>query len=142
MIVGFPGETEEEFEETLEACRRAKFMKIHVFPFSARKGTPAASFPDQVSPEVRKERVHRLSELERELAQNFYRDFEGEELEVLIEREHPEKTGLVRGTDRRYIPIELPGNVGEIGHIVSATGAEAHRHYLDAMRRSEANVTI
>lgn len=142
VIVGFPGETEDEFEETLEACRRAKFMKIHVFPFSARKGTPAASFSDQVSPEVRKERVQRLSELERELAQNFYRDFEGEELEVLIEREHPEKTGLVRGTDRRYIPIELPGNVGEIGHIVSATGAEAHRHYLDAMRRSEANVTI
>ena len=142
VIVGFPGETDEEFEDTLEACRQAEFMKIHAFPFSARKGTPAASFPDQVSPEIRKERVHRLSELERDLAEKFYRKFEGEELEVLIEREHPEKTGLVRGTDRRYIPIELPGNGDEVGQIVSATGAEAHRHYLDAMRRSEANVTI
>ena len=142
VIVGFPGETDQEFEETLEACRQAEFMKIHVFPFSPRKGTPAASYPDQVSPEVRKERVQRLSELERDLAENFYRQFEGEKLEVMVEREHPEKTGFVRGTDRRYIPVELPGNADEIGKIVSATGVQTHRHYLDAMRRSEANVTI
>lgn len=142
VIVGFPGETDQEFEETLEACRQAEFMKIHVFPFSPRKGTPAASYPDQVSPEVRKERVQRLSELERDLAENFYRQFEGEKLEVMVEREHPEKIGFVRGTDRRYIPVELPGNADEIGKIVSATGVQTHRHYLDAMRRSEANVTI
>jgi threonylcarbamoyladenosine tRNA methylthiotransferase MtaB len=142
VIVGFPGETDQEFEETLEACRQAEFMKIHVFPFSPRKGTPAASYPDQVSPEVRKERVQRLSELERDLAENFYRQFEGEKLEVMVEREHPEKTGFVRGTDRRYIPVELPGNADEIGKIVSATGVQTHQHYLDAMRRSEANVTI
>lgn len=142
VIVGFPGETESEFEETLEACRQAEFMKIHVFPFSPRKGTPAASFPDQISPEVRKERVQRLSILERELAENFYRRFEGEKLEVLVEGEHPEKTGFVRGTDRRYIPVELPGNSSEVGKIVWATGVQSNRHYLDAMRRSGANVTI
>ncbi|MDG2390477.1 MAG: tRNA (N(6)-L-threonylcarbamoyladenosine(37)-C(2))-methylthiotransferase MtaB [Planctomycetaceae bacterium] len=142
VIVGFPGETDQEFEETLEACRQAEFMKIHIFPFSPRKGTPAASYPDQVSPEVRKERIQRLSELERELAENFYRRFEGETLEVMVEGEHPDKTGFVHGTDRRYIPVELPGDAGEVGEIVSATGVQASRHYLNAMRRSEANVTI
>jgi len=72
VIVGFPGETDDEFEQTLDTCRRARFMKIHVFPFSQRKGTPAATFPDQVAPEVRRARVQILSELERDLAEDFY----------------------------------------------------------------------
>ena len=48
VIVGFPGETDEEFEATLETCRRARFMKVHVFPYSQRRGTPAATFPNQI----------------------------------------------------------------------------------------------
>ena len=52
VIVGFPGETDEEFEQTMETCRQARFMKIHVFPFSAREGTPAATMPDQVPPQA------------------------------------------------------------------------------------------
>jgi threonylcarbamoyladenosine tRNA methylthiotransferase MtaB len=110
-------------------------MKIHVFPFSARKGTPAADFPDQVPPEIRKERVRRLSDLERDLAEEFYREFEAEPLEVLIEREHEGKSGLVRGTDRRYIPVEVPGTAAEIGRLVPAAGVHAHRHFLAAERR-------
>ncbi|MGH7128294.1 MAG: MiaB/RimO family radical SAM methylthiotransferase, partial [Planctomycetaceae bacterium] len=53
VIVGFPGETEAEFDHTLDACRQARFMKIHIFPFSPRKGTPAATHPEQVPPPVR-----------------------------------------------------------------------------------------
>src|SRR5690606_18089823 len=56
VIVGFPGETEAEFEETMETCRRAQFMKIHLFPFSRRRGTPAATLPDQVPDHIRKDR--------------------------------------------------------------------------------------
>ena len=81
-------------------------------------------------------------QLERELAEKFYRRFEGKKLEVMVEGEHPEKTGFVHGTDRRYIPVELPGDAREVGKIVSATGVQSSRHYLDAMRRSEANVNI
>ena len=55
VIVGFPGETEEEFQQTLDACRRAGFLKIHIFPYSTREGTPAAGFSDQIDPRVRKE---------------------------------------------------------------------------------------
>jgi len=142
VIVGFPGETEQHFEKTLQACRQARFMKIHVFPFSARKGTPAASFPEQVLPEIRKQRVRRLSELERDLAEEFYREFEDEPLEVLIEREHETKSGLVRGTDRRYIPVELPGTPAEIGRLVSAAGTQAHRHFLAAERRGGPSGTV
>ncbi len=87
IIVGFPGETDTEFEETLETCRRAGFMKVHVFPFSRRDGTPAATMPDQVPPEVIKERVHILSDLERELAEQFY-----------LSRVHGSIAGMAAGT--------------------------------------------
>src|ERR1700722_12034518 len=62
VIVGFPGETDQEFAETLQVCRRARFMKIHIFPFSVRKGTPAADFPDQIHGTIRE---LRMLELER-----------------------------------------------------------------------------
>ncbi len=61
MIVGFPGETDEEFAETLDFARQAGFLHIHVFPFSPREGTPAASMPDQVPPSVKRARVAELS---------------------------------------------------------------------------------
>ena len=101
VIVGFPGETDAEFEETLAACRKARFMKIHVFPFSARKGTPAADFDNQIKPEVRKERCRILADLERELAEDCYKTLIGSDLEVLVERELRDRPGWVRGTDRR-----------------------------------------
>lgn len=134
VIVGFPGETDAEFEETLDACRRARFMKIHVFPFSTRKGTPAADFPDQVRPEVRKERVRILGELERDLAEEYYQTLVGDELEVLVERESRNRPGWVRGTDRRYTPVELPGTTQDIGEFVSARGETAERKQLVASR--------
>lgn len=134
VIVGFPGETEDEFEQTLDVCRRTAFMKIHVFPFSPRRGTAAADFPDQVPPPVRKERCRRLSELERELAMDYYRSQEGSELEVLVERVSDRSPNSLRGTDRRYIPVELPGNIDDVGQFVVACGAASHREYLQATR--------
>lgn len=134
VIVGFPGETDAEFEETLEACRQARFMKIHVFPFSARKGTPAADFPDQVKPEVRKERGRILGELERDLAEDYYQTLVGRDLEVLVEREVRDRPGWVRGTDRRYAPVELPGTSHDIGAFVSARGESAERQQVSAVR--------
>lgn len=134
VIVGFPGETDAEFEETLEACRQARFMKIHVFPFSVRKGTPAADFPDQVRPEVRKERCRILSELERDLTEDYYHTLVGRELEVLVERESRERPGWVRGTDRRYAPVELPGTTHDIGSFVTARGETVGRQQLTAVR--------
>jgi threonylcarbamoyladenosine tRNA methylthiotransferase MtaB len=134
VIVGFPGETEEEFEQTLDACRRAGFLKIHIFPYSAREGTPAASFAGQIAPRIRKERCDRLAELERDLAQEFYATLEGKELEVLIEQPSETKPGRMRGTDRRYVPVELPGTASDLGQFVPAIGEAAGFNGLSARR--------
>ncbi len=64
VIVGFPGESEADFEDTLEFARRAKFLKIHIFPYSKRSGTPAAEMPNQLSKQIKHERLMRLSEIE------------------------------------------------------------------------------
>ena len=72
IIVGFPGETEAEFEQTMETCRAAGFSKIHAFPFSARRGTPAADMPNQIPKSLQSERVSRLTELETELRSEYF----------------------------------------------------------------------
>ncbi|MBM82444.1 MAG: tRNA (N(6)-L-threonylcarbamoyladenosine(37)-C(2))-methylthiotransferase MtaB [Planctomycetaceae bacterium] len=140
VIVGFPGETDAEFEETLQTCRDARFMKVHVFPFSAREGTPAADFPDQVSPQVKKERVRVLGELERDLAEEFYASLEGTELEVLVERASEEREGCFRGTDRRYVPVEYPGQAADVGELVTVTAEQATPGALLAQPRVLASV--
>lgn len=134
VIVGFPGETEQEFQETLETCRAARFMKIHLFPFSPRKSTPAAAFPDQVAPEERKRRCRELSLLERELAIEYYRRAVGRDLEVLVERSCEDRPGWLRGTDRFYIPVELPGSDAEVGEFVHCRGRVATLDHLQAER--------
>jgi threonylcarbamoyladenosine tRNA methylthiotransferase MtaB len=136
VIVGFPGETDVEFEETLETCRSARFMKIHVFPFSRRDGTPAALMPDQVHPDVIRQRVKVLSDLERELARNYYDSHIRAEsgLEVLAERVSETRSGYIRGTDRWYMPVELPGTAADLGHFVSARGLSASREGVFAAR--------
>jgi threonylcarbamoyladenosine tRNA methylthiotransferase MtaB len=134
MIVGFPGETEADFELSAEACRRVGFVKVHVFPFSARAGTKAATFADALPPAVIRERVSRLSELERELAEEYYRTLENERLEVLVEQGVPARPGYVRGTDRRYVPVELPGDANDLGRFVTAVGQSASRDCLFAIR--------
>ncbi|MFV0446330.1 MAG: tRNA (N(6)-L-threonylcarbamoyladenosine(37)-C(2))-methylthiotransferase MtaB [Planctomycetaceae bacterium] len=134
VIVGFPGETEAEFEETLETCRRAEFMKIHAFPFSPRRGTPAATFADQVPPEVRKPRMQRLALLEQELAARYHQRWLGRPLQVLVEQLHTERPGWVRGTDRHYIPVTFPAGADLIGEFVEVTGRRVASHCLEADR--------
>jgi threonylcarbamoyladenosine tRNA methylthiotransferase MtaB len=134
LIVGFPGETEAEFEETLETCRRAGFMRIHTFPYSRRKGTPAAEFPNQIAPEVRKERMKRVAILERELAMQYYATLLDRPLEVLVERCCEDQPGWVFGTDRSYAPVRLPGRDHDIGAFVAARGTVVHPDYLQGER--------
>ena len=80
IIVGFPGETDAEFAATCRTARAAGFSKIHIFPFSPRKGTPAAEFPDKVTAAVKLERVRQLTELERQLQDEFFRSLTGRRL--------------------------------------------------------------
>ncbi len=85
VIVGFPGEGTEHFKNTLEVCQEVGFSRIHIFPFSPRKGTPASLLPGRCAPQEIKERKGELETLARALALEYKRNFLGKEIEVLVE---------------------------------------------------------
>ena len=119
VIVGFPGETEQEFEETYNFIKKVNFSELHVFPFSAREGTKAYSMPDQVKPEVKAERVKKLIALSEQLHKNYLNKFKGQELEVILE-ERNKTTGLLSGFTSNYLKLEadLPDSyIGKIHKI-------------------------
>ena len=119
VIVGFPGETEKEFEETYNFIKKVNFSELHVFPFSAREGTKAYSMPDQVKPEVKAERVKKLIALSEQLHKNYLNKFKGQELEVILE-ERNKTTGLLSGFTSNYLKLEadLPDSyIGKIHKI-------------------------
>jgi threonylcarbamoyladenosine tRNA methylthiotransferase MtaB len=85
VIVGFPGETEAEFAETCRVVDEVGFSKLHIFPYSARRGTPAAEMPNQVPATVKAERVERLGQLEARSRKRYFESLLGSRLEVLVE---------------------------------------------------------
>lgn len=105
VIVGFPGETEEEFNETVEFINKIKFAEVHVFPFSARQGTPAAKMPNQVPPNIKQERVQTLLKLSQKLMDSFRKRFIGEEMEVILE-ERNKLSHLLSGFTSNYIKLD------------------------------------
>ncbi|GAB4344810.1 MAG: tRNA (N(6)-L-threonylcarbamoyladenosine(37)-C(2))-methylthiotransferase MtaB [Gammaproteobacteria bacterium] len=114
LIVGFPGETEEEFETTLDAVRSLGFSRLHVFPFSPREGTPAAGMSPTVAPEVKKARAARLRELGSRLRDAFIASQLGREREVLVESNETGLTG-------NYLRISTPGIRENAIHTVRIT---------------------
>ena len=134
VIVGFPGETEEEFAETLAFCERMDFIKVHVVPFSSRRGTPAATLPSQVPGEEIARRVHTLELLERRIAQQHYSRAIGSSVEVIAEGLAPERNGYIHGTDRHYRPVILPGTTNDIGRMIIGRGRQATADALIADR--------
>ena len=116
VIVGFPGETDEEFEETFNFIKKVNFAELHVFPFSAREGTKAYSMPNQVQPEVKTARVDKLIKLSNELQSNFISKFKGQNLEVILE-ERNKTTGLLSGFTSNYIKLEADLSDDFIGKV-------------------------
>jgi threonylcarbamoyladenosine tRNA methylthiotransferase MtaB len=119
VIVGFPGETGQDFEDTCRVCDEVGFSKIHIFPFSPRRTTPAAIMADQVDPQLKAERCRRLAEVEAGLRKRYYASLVSRELEVLVESPGP-TPGNVIGTACRYAPVELPGNQCHVRDFVRA----------------------
>ena len=106
LIVGFPGETEEEFGQTLDFLRAARFAAMHIFPYSRRSGTPACDFPDQVPTAVKEERAHRAAAVAEALEADYLSGFLGQTVPVLFEEE---KDGLWRGHAPNYIEVRAEG---------------------------------
>ncbi len=102
VIVGFPGETEENFMETYNFCKEIKFTKIHVFPYSSRQGTLASKMPNQIDPKIKKDRVNRLLELSKEFENEYISNYIGKEIEFLFEDYIEEECGY-RGHSSNYL---------------------------------------
>ncbi|MDT0709549.1 tRNA (N(6)-L-threonylcarbamoyladenosine(37)-C(2))-methylthiotransferase MtaB [Mammaliicoccus sciuri] len=117
VIVGFPAETEEEFQETYDFIVKHQFSELHVFPYSMRTGTPAARMTDQIDEEVKNERVHRLIELSNQLAKDYASKFDQTVLEVIPE-EKGSTDGKLIGYADNYMKIEFEGDESLIGELV------------------------
>jgi len=104
VIVGFPGESEEEFASTVDFINEIEFFEMHVFPYSVRSGTKAALMKDQINPQVKQERVKVLSKLSDTLSKKRIESHIGKEVEVLIERS---KNGSSSGHTTNFMNITV-----------------------------------
>ena len=130
IIVGFPGETEEEFLETYEFVKRIGYAELHVFPYSRRTGTPAARMEDQVVDDVKDRRVNEMIELSAELAKQYAKQFEDEVLEVIPETTCDED-GFVEGFTDNYLKVRFEGAEDLIGSIVRVKIIKADYPYCE-----------
>ena len=104
LIVGFPGETEEEFCQTLDFIQKCAFSSMHIFPYSRRPGTPADKMPGQVLNAVKEERAHRAAAVAAQMERDYLAQFVGETLPVLFEEE---RDGHWRGYTTRYTEVKV-----------------------------------
>jgi threonylcarbamoyladenosine tRNA methylthiotransferase MtaB len=124
VIVGFPGETEAEFKETLDFCREIKFARIHVFPFSARPGTVAADMPDKVADGVKKDRMEKMLALAQTSAHKFREEFLGKKADVLWEKE---TGGVWSGLTGNYIKVYMKSQENLANRIVPIKMVKLYR---------------
>ena len=125
VIVGFPGEREEDFAATCRAVEEVGFSKIHVFRFSPRQGTEAASMLNRVPQRIHQRWAAELAELGRRLADRYLEKIGGKSLQVLVEGVSPDLPGVLLGTADRYVPVELSGQTRLVGRLVGVQAAKA-----------------
>lgn len=114
VIAGFPGETEEDFAESLRFCDEMKFFEMHIFPYSRRKGTKADKMPDQLTQAEKEIRVDRMEEINAKNTEEFIRYYDGKEIELLTESVSFENgVRFVTGCTPEYVKLKVPTD--EIG---------------------------
>ncbi len=111
VIVGFPGETDELFNETIETINKIKFSKIHVFPFSLRKGTKAEELPNHIDDVTKKSRVKKLLEISKNLEIEYFNKFLGKEVTFLPE---VYKDGFIKGHTGNYLLVKMKGTIEDL----------------------------
>jgi threonylcarbamoyladenosine tRNA methylthiotransferase MtaB len=130
VIVGFPGETPADFAATCRISEQVGFSKIHIFPFSARRGTPAAEMTDVVTKQVKKERRHQLAEIEQQQREQYFQRLLGRPLQVLVESAATDQPGWLQGTSARYVPVKLQGPTSWIGQLIPATARGVENKHI------------
>jgi len=121
IIVGFPGETDDDFAQTLAVSREVGFSKIHIFPYSPRRGTEAALYAEQVPAAVRVARCAELAALDVELRDDFHKRLIGRRLRVLAENPVENRPGWMHGTSCRYATVEFPGTTALRKQLIDVT---------------------
>ena len=142
IIVGFPGETDSDFEQTMDLLEEARFASAYTFIYSPRPGTPAADMDNQVDPDIVSERYTRLLKRQKEISYEENLKLVGETIEVLIAEGHGRKDGHSqrlsgRAADNRLVHFALPENLQESqkprpGDMVKLKVTQAAPHYLIA----------
>lgn len=125
IIVGFPGETEEDFQGTLSLMEKARYDSIFSFIYSKREGTKAASMPDPVTDEEKKERFQRLLAMQREVGFKVYDECVGKQYRVLVEGQSRSGPGYLTGRSDGFRIVEFPGSAELIGEFVDVTITES-----------------
>ena len=128
VIVGFPTETEDEFEQTLRVLEEVRFSQIYPFKYSPRPGTRAAKLPDDVPRKVKEQRLERVIALQATINAEDIQRYVGTEQEVLIDGVHPKAPHTFRGRTDGYRPVSVTAPALEIGDLISVriTGAQGH----------------
>jgi threonylcarbamoyladenosine tRNA methylthiotransferase MtaB len=129
VIVGFPGETRAQFAATMAVVERVGFSKLHVFRYSQRPDTPAATMPDQVPVAEKKARARELIALGSELRRSFHEDHVGRPLQVLVETAGE---GLAEGTSDNYVKVRFPGGAELVDRVVTVRGLRADAEGMEA----------
>lgn len=124
IIVGFPGETQDMFEEALTFIERMQFARIHVFPYSKREGTPAAGFSGQIAEQDKKNRAHQLQIVADKAAKDFNNRFIGKIVDVLFEGE---EDGVIDGLAGNYIRVYAPGDRSLQGQVCRVCVEKAYK---------------
>ena len=119
VIVGFPGETEEDFEQTLEILRHVRFAKVHWFPYSPRKRTRAALYPNQVPPDVMKKRKIEMQHVAETASFALREQFLGSKMKVLLEG--TEEEGFISGHTENFLKVSLPAHGLRANDLVECT---------------------
>ncbi|HEY3175700.1 MAG TPA: tRNA (N6-isopentenyl adenosine(37)-C2)-methylthiotransferase MiaB [Candidatus Polarisedimenticolia bacterium] len=136
IIVGFPGETDHDFELTMEMVRLVRPDSIFSFIYSPRPDTPAAEWPDDVSPATKKDRLHRLQRLQDEIQMEKHRALEGSLMEVLVDGPSSRKPGQVCGRTSQNHLVNLPGDPSMVGRFVPVKVTHAGLHSLTGLPES------
>ncbi len=133
VMVGFPGETEEEFNKTFEFLETIRFARMHVFKYSPRKGTPAAAYEGQVDGTVKEYRSAKVIELSDRCAFEFHSRFLGREMPVLYEQEVKGSSGVYEGLTPNYIRVLTDADNGVLGNIIATKLQKAGKEFMNGM---------
>ena len=121
ILIGFPGETENAFENTYTLIEKLPVTYLHVFPFSPRPGTPADKYPQKVPAKIIKARCKRMRRLGDKKKKAFYEKYTGETVQILIEGKRDNTTGWLKGITSNYIPVQIAGEDNLFNTLVQVT---------------------